>query len=88
MNVQNKDKKPQFLSRGTVAKIKDEFPYGTVVRLVKMDDSQAPPLGTVGIVVGVDDIGSLLMEWVDGSRLSLIPYEDEFEKVGAEDESE
>ena len=44
-----------------VEAIRKEYPAGTRVRLVKMDDIQAPPLGTEGTVVGVDDTGSLLM---------------------------
>lgn len=46
-----------------VEAIRKEYPAGTRVRLVKMDDIQAPPLGTKGTVVGVDDTGSLLMHW-------------------------
>ena len=54
-----------------VEAIRKEYPAGTRVRLVKMDDIQAPPLGTEGTVVGVDDTGSLLMHWDNGSRSSL-----------------
>ncbi len=51
-----------------VEAIRKEYPAGTRVRLVKMDDIQAPPLGTEGTVVGVDDTGSLLMHWDNGSQ--------------------
>lgn len=44
-----------------------------------MDDLQAPPSGTEGTVVDVDDIGNVLMRWDNGSGLSLIPEGDEFE---------
>lgn len=32
-----------------------------------MDDTQAPPIGTLGTVIGVDAIGSLLMSWDNGN---------------------
>lgn len=54
-----------------VEAIRKEYPAGTRVRLVKMDDIQAPPLGTEGTVVGVDDTGSLLMHWDNGSHLNI-----------------
>ena len=46
-----------------------------------MDDIQAPPLGTEGTVVGVDDTGSLLMHWDNGSHLNVVYGVDEVEKV-------
>ena len=56
-------------------------PDGTRVRLVKMDDVQAPPIGTEGTVVGVDGIGSLIMHWDNGSSLHVVYGEDEVEKI-------
>lgn len=44
-----------------------------------MDDIQAPPVGAKGEVRGVDDAGSILVRWENGSSLSLIPGTDEFE---------
>lgn len=37
-----------------------------------MDDVQAPPKGTKGTVRGVDDTGSLLVDWDNGSGLNVI----------------
>ena len=51
-------------------------PAGTRVELVRMDDAQAPPMGTHGIVLGVDDTGSLLMRWDNGSGLNVVYGED------------
>ncbi|WP_458574480.1 DUF4314 domain-containing protein [Longicatena caecimuris] len=48
------------------------YPIGTRVELVKMDDVQAPPVGTKGTVYGVDDIGSLLVHWDNGSTLHVL----------------
>ena len=46
-----------------------------------MDDFQAPPLGTKGTVIGVDDIGSILVHWDNGSSLNLIYGEDKFKVI-------
>ena len=44
-----------FPKKEIVERIRKEYPKGTRVRLIKMDDMQAPPLGTEGTVIGVDD---------------------------------
>ena len=72
-----------FPDRKTVEYIKKEFPAGTRVRLLGMDDAQAPPAGTLGTVTAVDDAGHLLMSWDGGGSLSLILGVDRFEKVCA-----
>lgn len=48
------------------------YPAGTRVELVRMDDAQAPPIGTHGTVLAVDDTGSLIMQWDNGSTLNVI----------------
>ena len=55
---------------------------GTRVELVRMDDAQAPLTGTLGTVLGVDDTGSLLMRWDNGSGLNVVYGEDIVRKVG------
>ena len=52
---------------------------GMKVKLVKMDDFKAPPIGTKGTVLGVDDVGSVIVEWDNGSRLNVVLGEDEIE---------
>lgn len=44
------------LTRGTIDMLKDNFPRGCRVELTRMDDPQAPPIGTEGTVIGVDAI--------------------------------
>ena len=44
--------------------------------------SRAPPVGTKGTVKGVDDTGSLLMRWDNGSGLNVVYGEDIVRKVG------
>ena len=43
----------RFPSKETVERIRKEYPVGTRVELVQMDDPQAPPVGTKGTVRGV-----------------------------------
>lgn len=45
-----------FPTKETIEVLRTEYPNGTRVRLVKMDDVQAPPIGTEGTVVGVDGL--------------------------------
>lgn len=47
-----------FPREETVQRLRENYPVGCRVRLVRMDDRQAPPIGTEGTVQGVDDIGS------------------------------
>lgn len=42
---------------------------------------QAPPIGTLGTVYDVDDTGSLLVNWDNGSGLNVVYGEDIAEKV-------
>ena len=48
------------------------YPKGSRVVLVKMDDIQAPPLGTKGTVQGVDDLGTIMVHWDNGSHLGAV----------------
>ena len=57
--------------------LRKQYPVGTRVELVRMDDIQAPPIGTKGTVRGVDDIGSIMVSWDNGSSLNVIFGEDE-----------
>lgn len=47
----------------------------------KMDDRQAPPIGTEGTVRGVDDIGSVMVAWDNGCGLNVVLDEDEIEII-------
>lgn len=70
-----------FPSKETVESIRREYPAGTRVELLRMDDAQAPPAGTKGNVLGVDDTGSLLMRWDNGSGLNVVYGEDLVRKL-------
>jgi len=71
----------RFPSKEIVERVWQQYPAGTRVELVQMDDVQAPPVGTMGTVTAVDDTGSLLMHWDNGSHLNVIYGEDVVRKV-------
>ncbi len=71
----------RFPSRETVERVRRDYLAGTRVELLRMDDVQAPPIGTQGTVLGVDDTGSLLMRWDNGSGLNVVYGEDLVRKL-------
>ena len=71
----------RFPSKEIVESVRKQYPVGCRVELVQMDDVQAPPVGTKGTVIGVDDTGSLLMRWDNGSGLNVVYGEDIVRKV-------
>lgn len=66
----------RFPSKETVERIRRQFPVGCRVELLRMDDVQAPPIGTKGTVTGVDDTASIMVNWDNGSRLNVVYGED------------
>lgn len=71
----------RFPSKEIVEQVRRQYPVGTRVELLHMDDVQAPPIGTKGIVTGVDDTGSLMVDWDNGSGLNVIYGVDRVRKV-------
>lgn len=64
-----------------LASLREQFPQGTRVELLRMDDPQAPPIGTRGTVIGVDDTGSIMVVWDGGGSLNVLFGVDECRKV-------
>ena len=50
----------RFPSKEIVERVRSQYPVGTRVELVQMDDAQAPPIGSKGTVIGVDDTASIM----------------------------
>lgn len=71
----------KYPSKETIERLRNKYPIGTRVELVEMEDIQAPPVGTKGTVRGVDDIGSILVDWDNKSGLSLVYGVDEFKII-------
>lgn len=68
--------------RRQAQRYKENYPPGTRVMLLSMEDPWAPvPSGTRGTVEVVDDIGQLHMKWDNGRTLALVPGEDSFRKL-------
>ena len=76
----------RMIGQDRLKKLREDFPKGCRVELVQMDDVQAPPVGTQGTVTGVDDTGSLLVDWDNGSGLNVIWGVDVVRKVVKRDD--
>lgn len=66
----------RLISREALCGLRERFRPGTRVELLRMDDAQAPPIGGLGSVIGVDDMGSIMVRWDSGSSLSVVYGED------------
>ena len=71
----------RMIRQNELDSLRAQYPAGTRVELLQMDDMQAPPIGTKGTVTGIDDTGSLLVNWDNGSGLNVIYGVDLVRKV-------
>ena len=71
----------RFPESKVIEALREKYPAGCRVKLTKMDDVQAPPIGTLGTVDCVDDIGSIHVKWDTGSRLAVAYGADECQKI-------
>ncbi len=67
----------KFPDRETVERLRRDFPAGTRVVLLKMEDAQAPAPGTLGTVRHVDDQATIHVCWDKGGSLGVVFGEDE-----------
>lgn len=71
-----------FPPRNIVKKIKNEYPSGTRVELVEMDDPYRDmPVGMKGTVTSVDDTGTIHVAWDNGCHLGVVYGEDSCKKL-------
>lgn len=71
------------ISDEAVKAMKERFPAGTRIVLDRMGYDPDPiECGETGTVTGVDDIGTVHVDWDSGRRLGLIPGHDTFRVVG------
>ena len=61
----------RFPDRKTVETLRTQFPVGCRVVLDRMEDAQAPALGTQGTCQGVDDAGNVMVSWDTGGSLNV-----------------
>ena len=71
----------RFPSKEIVARVREQYPAGCRVELTHLDDMQAPPIGTKGTVIGVDDTASIMVAWDNGSGLNVVYGEDRCRKI-------
>lgn len=65
-----------FIEEETLKKLREEYPAHSHIVLLKMEDEQAPPIGTIGKVKGVDSAGSILVSWKNHGSLNVVYGED------------
>jgi hypothetical protein len=72
-------------SKETVARLREQYPEGTLVELVSMDDpyTKLKP-GDRGKVSGVDDTGTIFVRWDSGSGLGIVYGIDSVKKIEQE----
>ena len=80
-NLTGSSMKMRFPNAAIVERLRNQYPTGTRVELLEMDDVQAPPIGTQGTVLGVDDTGSLMVSWDNGSGLNVVYGIDRVKKL-------
>ena len=66
------------ISKKALKELREKYPQGTRVELIKMNDPYNTKLvpGSQGTVRGVDDIGTIHVEWDCNSRLGVVYGED------------
>ena len=71
-----------YIKKEELEALREKYPPGCRVELVKMDDPyrEMPP-GLKGVVTGVDDTGSIHVDWQNGSSLAVIFGEDHAVKI-------
>ena len=75
----------RVISKVALEGLRRRYKPGTRVELLQMDDVQAPPIGTKGTVLGVDDVGSIMVAWdtgltnmFDTNMVQRLAYERDF----------
>ena len=76
-----RSKTAMFPSSEIIEALRAEYPVGSRVELLLMNDKQAPPIGTKGTVQGVDDAGSILVKWDNGCGLNVAYGKDKVKKL-------
>lgn len=74
-----------FPSKEIVERVRKEYPAGARVELLRMDDPQAPPIGTRGTVIHADDIGTIHVAWDCGGSLGIAYGENKCRLIQKED---
>ena len=71
----------QELNPKEIAEIRLNYPPGTRIELIHMEDNWPVPAGSCGIVEHVDDAGQIHMKWDNGRTLAIVPQVDKFRRL-------
>ena len=71
----------KYPSKETVEALRRAYPVGCTVELVEMDDPQAPPVGTLGEVMFIDDMATIHVRWSTGSGLGVAWGQDRCRRI-------
>ena len=71
----------RILTQKEVEELRNKYPKGTKIRLIKMDDPYPIPEGMIGEVDLIDDGGNVWMKWLNGRTLPLNTDIDDFEVI-------
>ena len=75
-----------FPSKEVVGNLRKEYPEGTRLSLISMDDPYSKlEYGDRGTVKHIDDGGTIHMSWDKGGSLGLVYGEDSFRKLTPEE---
>ena len=74
-------------SKKLLEQLRKDYPVGCKVKLLKMSDVQAPPIGTICEVLGINDIGDLMVAWSNGSGLNVVFREDIAIRIDKEEQN-
>ncbi|MDO4648216.1 MAG: DUF4314 domain-containing protein [Eubacteriales bacterium] len=55
-----------------IERLRLRYKTGMPVRLICMNDVQAPAIGTTGAITGIDDLGTIHVNWKNGSSLGVV----------------
>ena len=70
------------ISKEVLERIRAEFPIGSRIELILMDDDPNPlPAGSRGTVRIVDDWGTIHVNWDSGRRLGLVYGVDIYKRI-------
>lgn len=66
-------------SKEEIKEVREKYPKGTIIKIIKMDDPTPVPPGTLGVVESIDDIGNIHCNFLNyNSSLAIVPCKDEF----------
>ena len=74
-------------SKELLEQLRKDYPVGCKVKLLRMSDGQAPCIGIIGEVLGVDDMGDLMVAWSNGSGLNVVLHEDIAVRIDEEEQN-